>query len=159
MSPSGAGSWIKVISRESLPSLRDARRDNGVERTARVHETSNLGAADRVRFVPQGSEFCNPVATWKRTLARSTRRLRMASSARTPMSNHALFIERRIPRGQGTIYARDYEGGGPTFVLMHGFPDNLQIYDRLVPYLVAAGRRVVTLDFLGYGASDKPADV
>jgi haloalkane dehalogenase len=75
------------------------------------------------------------------------------------MSNHALFIERRIPRGQGTIYARDYEGGGPTFVLMHGFPDNLQIYDRLVPYLVAAGRRVVTLDFLGYGASDKPADV
>jgi haloalkane dehalogenase len=74
------------------------------------------------------------------------------------MSNHALFIERRIPRGQGTIYARDYEGAGPPFVLMHGFPDNLQIYDRIVPYLVAAGRRAVTFDFLGYGASDKPAD-
>jgi haloalkane dehalogenase len=74
------------------------------------------------------------------------------------MSNHPLFIERRIPRGQGTIYARDYEGAGLPFVLMHGFPDNLQIYDRLIPYLVAAGRRVVTFDFLGYGASDKPAD-
>jgi haloalkane dehalogenase len=74
------------------------------------------------------------------------------------MSNNALFLERRIPRGQGTIEARDYEGVGPAFVLMHGFPDNQQIYDRLVPYLVAAGRRVVTFDFLGYGASDKPAD-
>lgn len=36
----------------------------------------------------------------------------------------------------------------------HGFPDNLQLYDRLVPYL--SGRRVVTFDFLGWGASDKP---
>jgi haloalkane dehalogenase len=73
------------------------------------------------------------------------------------MSNHALFVECHIPRGQGTIYARDYEGAGSAFVLMHGFPDNLKIYDRLIPYLVAAGRRVVTFDFLGYGASDKHA--
>jgi pimeloyl-ACP methyl ester carboxylesterase len=67
------------------------------------------------------------------------------------------FSERHIPRGRGTIYARDYAGGGPAFVLMHGFPDNLHIYDRLIPYLVAAGRRVVAFDFLGYGASDKRA--
>jgi haloalkane dehalogenase len=67
------------------------------------------------------------------------------------------FSERHIPRGQGTIYARDYAGDGPAFVLMHGFPDNLHIYDRLIPYLVAAGRRVVAFDFLGYGASDKSA--
>jgi pimeloyl-ACP methyl ester carboxylesterase len=40
---------------------------------------------------------------------------------------------------------------------MHGFPDNLRIYDYLVPYLVAAGRRVVTFDFQGFGQSDKPA--
>jgi haloalkane dehalogenase len=73
------------------------------------------------------------------------------------MSDHALFLERHIPRGQGSVYARDYEGAGSAFVLMHGFPDNLQIYDRLIPHLVAAGRRVVTFDFLGYGASDKPA--
>jgi haloalkane dehalogenase len=67
------------------------------------------------------------------------------------------FSERHIPSGQGRVYARDYEGAGPAIVLLHGFPDNLQIYDRLIPYLVAAGRRVVTFDFLGYGASDKPA--
>jgi pimeloyl-ACP methyl ester carboxylesterase len=40
---------------------------------------------------------------------------------------------------------------------MHGFPDNLRIWDDLIPYLVASGRRVVTFDFLGFGASDKPA--
>jgi pimeloyl-ACP methyl ester carboxylesterase len=38
---------------------------------------------------------------------------------------------------------------------MHGFPDNLHIWDDLIPYLVAGGRRVVTFDFLGFGASDK----
>jgi haloalkane dehalogenase len=67
------------------------------------------------------------------------------------------FIEHRVDRGQGKVYARDYGGAGPAFVLMHGFPDNLRIYDDLIPYLTAAGRRVVAFDFLGFGASDKPA--
>jgi len=67
------------------------------------------------------------------------------------------FTEHHIDRGDGRIYARDYAGAAPAFVLMHGFPDNLHIYDQLIPHLVAAGRRVVTFDFLGFGASDKPA--
>jgi len=67
------------------------------------------------------------------------------------------FSEHHIPRGEGTVYARDYAGDGPAFVLMHGFPDNLHIWDDLIPYLVASGRRVVTFDFLGFGASDKPS--
>jgi len=67
------------------------------------------------------------------------------------------FTEHRIPREQGNIYARDYEGAAPAFVVMHGFPDNLHIYDDLIPYLVAGGRRVVAFDFLGFGASDKPS--
>jgi haloalkane dehalogenase len=68
------------------------------------------------------------------------------------------FTEHLVPREQGNVYARDYAGADPAFVLMHGFPDNLHIYDDLVPHLVAAGRRVITFDFLGFGASDKPAD-
>ena len=72
-------------------------------------------------------------------------------------SDPMTFAETNIPREKGRIYSRDYAGAGPAFVLMHGFPDNLHIYDRLIPYLVGAGRRVVTFDFLGYGASDKPA--
>jgi pimeloyl-ACP methyl ester carboxylesterase len=39
---------------------------------------------------------------------------------------------------------------------MHGFPDNLHLYDRVLPFLVP-GRQVVTFDFLGWGASDKPS--
>ena len=39
---------------------------------------------------------------------------------------------------------------------MHGFPDNLHLYDRLVPHL-SPQRRVITFDFLGWGNSDKPA--
>ncbi|MDR6291121.1 MULTISPECIES: alpha/beta fold hydrolase [Inquilinus] len=72
-------------------------------------------------------------------------------------SDHIAFTEHRIPRGEGRVYARDYAGTGPAFVLMHGFPDNLHIWDDLIPHLVASGRRVVTFDFLGFGASDKPA--
>ena len=65
------------------------------------------------------------------------------------------FSEHRISRDAGQLYARDYPGAGPAFVLMHGFPDNLHIYDELIPYLVADGRRVVTFDFLGFGESDR----
>jgi pimeloyl-ACP methyl ester carboxylesterase len=52
------------------------------------------------------------------------------------------------------LYVRDYPGRGPAFVLMHGFPHNLHLYDRVVPLL--RGRRTVTFDFLGWGRSDKP---
>jgi haloalkane dehalogenase len=72
------------------------------------------------------------------------------------MTGRTQFLERRIPREQGALYAQDYEGSGPTFVLMHGFPDNLRIYDDLIPFLGKSGRRIVAFDFLGFGASDKP---
>jgi len=67
------------------------------------------------------------------------------------------FAEHRFARDQGNIYVRDYAGAGPAFILMHGFPDNLHIWDDLVPYLLETGRRVVAFDFLGFGASDKPS--
>jgi haloalkane dehalogenase len=74
-----------------------------------------------------------------------------------PDAGAPAFKEHRIESPLGDVYARDYPGNAPAFVLMHGFPDNLHIYDDLVPHLVAAGRRVVTFDFLGFGQSAKPA--
>ena len=65
------------------------------------------------------------------------------------------YREHRVPRGPHHLYARDHPGAEPAIVLLHGFPDDLHLYDRLVPHL--AGRRVVRFDFLGWGASDKPA--
>jgi haloalkane dehalogenase len=67
------------------------------------------------------------------------------------------FIEHHVPRDGHYVYAREYKGNGPTFVLLHGYPDNLHIYDLLIPVLVGAGRHVVAFDFLGFGASEKPA--
>ena len=66
------------------------------------------------------------------------------------------YREHWVPRGEQRIYAREYEGEGPAIVPMHGFPDNLRLYDRVAPLLAAAGRRVVVFDFLGWGRSDKP---
>ena len=65
------------------------------------------------------------------------------------------YVETWAPRGDHRIYVRDYPGEEPALVLMHGFPDNLHLYDRLVPRLNPP-RRVVTFDFLGWGVSDKP---
>lgn len=66
------------------------------------------------------------------------------------------FEDHVVPRGEHEIYARDYPGSGPAFVLTHGFPDNSHLHDRLVPEL--SGRRVIVFDFLGWGRSDKPED-
>jgi pimeloyl-ACP methyl ester carboxylesterase len=60
-----------------------------------------------------------------------------------------------VARGPYSLYAEVVPGTGAPLVLMHGFPDNTHLYDRLVPCLV--GRRpVVRFDFLGWGRSDKP---
>jgi len=66
-----------------------------------------------------------------------------------------VFQEMFVQRNQHRIHVREYPGEEPTIVLMHGFPDNLHLYDRLSTYL-SPPRRVIAFDFLGWGASDKP---
>jgi haloalkane dehalogenase len=66
------------------------------------------------------------------------------------------YVEHTVRRGPYHIRAREYPGEEPAIVLMHGFPDNLHLYDRLVPHL--SGRRVRLFDFLGWGDSDKLKD-
>jgi Predicted hydrolases or acyltransferases (alpha/beta hydrolase superfamily) len=61
-----------------------------------------------------------------------------------------------VQRDQHRIYVRDHPGAEPAIILMHGFPDNVHLYDRLSPYL-SPPRRVVLFDFLGWGSSDKPS--
>src|SRR5512134_2240576 len=66
-----------------------------------------------------------------------------------------VYQEIFVRRNRHRIYVREYPGEEPTIILMHGFPDNIHLYDRLSPYL-SPPRRVVAFDFLGWGASDKP---
>jgi haloalkane dehalogenase len=67
-----------------------------------------------------------------------------------------VYKETLVQRNQHRVYVREYPGQEPAIVLMHGFPDNLHLYDRLTPYL-SPPRRVIAFDFLGWGASDKPS--
>jgi len=44
-----------------------------------------------------------------------------------------VYQETFVRRDQHRIYVRDHPGAEPTIVVMHGFPDNLHLYDRLLP--------------------------
>jgi len=65
------------------------------------------------------------------------------------------YRESFVRRDQHRIRVREYPGEEPAIILMHGFPDNLHLYDRLFAYL-SPPRRVIAFDFLGWGGSDKP---
>jgi pimeloyl-ACP methyl ester carboxylesterase len=52
------------------------------------------------------------------------------------------------------VFVRSAEGVGPTVLLLHGYPSSSYDYRMVVPQL--AGRAWLTLDFLGFGLSDKP---
>jgi haloalkane dehalogenase len=69
------------------------------------------------------------------------------------VSTTAAPLERTVAHADGALHIIDHAGVEPSVVLMHGFPDDHHIYDRLAPLL--APRRVVTFDWLGYGRSSR----
>jgi pimeloyl-ACP methyl ester carboxylesterase len=63
-------------------------------------------------------------------------------------------------RHHGYRIAYDVWGEGDrTLVLVHGLLMNRRMYERLAPELAARGNRVVTVDLLGHGGSDRPTDM
>jgi pimeloyl-ACP methyl ester carboxylesterase len=52
-------------------------------------------------------------------------------------------------------YAAGTRGAGEPVVFLHGFPTSGHLWSDVVP-LVPAGHRVVVVDLLGYGRSDRP---
>ncbi len=52
-------------------------------------------------------------------------------------------------------YAAGTRGAGDPVVFIHGFPTSGHLWNDVVP-LVPAGHRIVVLDLLGYGRSDRP---
>src|SRR5262249_51792195 len=67
----------------------------------------------------------------------------------------AAATSRSVPGPNGRLHVTDQPGEGPPLVLLHGFPDDSRIYDRLIPLLTP--RRVLALDWLGYGPSGRAA--
>lgn len=91
------------------------------------------------------------------SLPKSARAAEAPYNLAPPMASAVPYREHRIPHDGHMTYVREYPGQGPAYVMMHGFPDNLHIYDYVVPYLTKAGRHVVVFDFLGFGQSEKVA--
>jgi len=47
---------------------------------------------------------------------------------------------------------------GPVILLMHGNPTWSYLYRHMIPGLAAAGNRVIAVDLVGHGRSDKPSE-
>ncbi|HEY4218069.1 MAG TPA: alpha/beta fold hydrolase [Gemmatimonadaceae bacterium] len=52
-------------------------------------------------------------------------------------------------------YAAGSRGAGEPVVFLHGFPTSSHLWSDVVPFM-PAGHRIVVLDLLGYGRSDRP---
>jgi pimeloyl-ACP methyl ester carboxylesterase len=57
------------------------------------------------------------------------------------------------------ISYEEYGGGDRPIVLIHGLLMNRRMFDRLGPEMAERGNRVITVDLLGHGRSDRPADM
>ena len=61
--------------------------------------------------------------------------------------------ERRVDTPGGCVFVRQIPGEEPPIVLMHGFPDDHRIYNKLLPQL--SPRRAVAFDFLAQWAKSR----
>jgi len=61
--------------------------------------------------------------------------------------------------GLRMAYVTDGPEDGPTVVLLHGEPTWSFLWRSVIPVLTGAGLRVVAPDLIGFGRSDKPAEV
>jgi hypothetical protein len=60
-----------------------------------------------------------------------------------------VYRETFVQRDRHPLYVREYPGEEPAIVLMHGFPDNLHLYDRLTPCLFVTTDRCYTASIDG----------
>ncbi len=56
-------------------------------------------------------------------------------------------------------YADEGPADGPVVLLLHGQPSWSYLYRKMIPVLADAGYRVIAMDHLGMGRSDKPTEV
>ena len=68
-----------------------------------------------------------------------------------------------VPDGDGATLRMAYVAAGPDdgapVLLLHGEPSWSYLYRTVIPPLVDAGLRAIAVDLVGFGRSDKPAEV
>jgi pimeloyl-ACP methyl ester carboxylesterase len=80
-----------------------------------------------------------------------------------PGQHTAAWQDRRVASGVLGLAVREYAGSGEPsgqshVVLVHGYPDNQEMWRPVAERLLAAGMHVITYDVRGAGGSDVPAD-
>jgi haloalkane dehalogenase len=68
------------------------------------------------------------------------------------------FAPRYLDIGMRVHYLDEGSHDASPVLLLHGEPSWSFLYRKMIPPLVAAGHRVITLDLVGFGRSDKPID-
>jgi pimeloyl-ACP methyl ester carboxylesterase len=72
-----------------------------------------------------------------------------------------MTIARRTHRIAGNGLSHFVRDSGderaPAAILLHGFPDSSAVWDRLTPFLVAGGYRIIAPDLRGFGETDMAA--
>jgi pimeloyl-ACP methyl ester carboxylesterase len=61
--------------------------------------------------------------------------------------------------GLRQAYAEAGPANGPVVLLLHGQPSWSYLYRKMIPVLADAGYRVIAMDHIGMGRSDKPLDI
>jgi pimeloyl-ACP methyl ester carboxylesterase len=61
--------------------------------------------------------------------------------------------------GLRQAYVEDGPDDGPVVLLLHGQPSWSYLYRKMIPVLADAGFRVIAMDHLGMGRSDKPTEI
>src|SRR5438128_681343 len=84
---------------------------------------------------------------------------------RTPEDRFADLPDFGYPPGYGDVdgvrvaYVEAGPAGGEPVLLLHGEPSWSFLYRKVMPVLADAGLRAIAADLVGFGRSDKPAEV
>ena len=84
---------------------------------------------------------------------------------RTPEDRFADLPDFGYPPGYADVdgvrvaYAEAGPGDGEPVLLLHGEPSWSFLYRKVMPVLADAGLRAIAADLVGFGRSDKPAEV
>ena len=113
-----------------------------VARTDGAHGTADCGAEPTIRTTSAGVDFVRtPDACFE-------------SLPGWPYAPHYVEID-----GLRQAYVDEGVTDGRVVLLLHGQPTWSYLYRKMIPVLADAGYRVIAMDHLGMGRSDKPTDI
>ncbi|MBI3243273.1 MAG: alpha/beta fold hydrolase [Chloroflexi bacterium] len=75
------------------------------------------------------------------------------------VAEHRARLKKAQVEGGHIAYVDEGPRDGEPVVLLHGMPTNSWLWRKVIPHLTVANLRVIAPDLLGWGASDKPADL